>query len=133
MERRYPEFYNLEQKLTEFHGEFEDAKLPPKAKLFSGRGLDVMQAKKQPFEDYLKCLLQKPSLKGSDILFTFLTSSEEFTPAATSHLKMIKNVPMKLTKERGQGLQPFIATFVASTISGPSKPRHALKILFPTP
>ena len=110
VERRYTEFYNLEAKLTAFHpmSEFEDAKLPPRPKLFSGRGLDVLQQKKRPFEEYLKCLLQKPSLKNSDILFTFLTSSEEFTEAATSHLglaKMIKNVPMKLTKERGQGLQ----------------------------
>ena len=103
VERRYTEFYNLEAKLTAFHpmSEFEDAKLPPRPKLFSGKGLDVLQAKKRPFEEYLKCLLQKPSLKNSDILFTFLTSSEEFTEAATSHLglaKMIKNVPMKLTK-----------------------------------
>merc|ERR1719500_1444204 len=107
--------------------EFEDAKLPPRPKLFSGRGLDVLQQKKRPFEEYLKCLLQKPSLKNSDILFTFLTSSEEFTEAATSHLglaKMIKNVPMKLTKERGQGLQPFIGAFVASTQSSPPRPRH---------
>ena len=103
VERRYTEFYNLEAKLTAFHpmSEFEDAKLQPRPKLFSGKGLDVLQAKKRPFEEYLKCLLQKPSLKNSDILFTFLTSSEEFTEAATSHLglaKMIKNVPMKLTK-----------------------------------
>ena len=129
VERRYTEFYNLEAKLTAFHpmSEFEDAKLPPRPKLFSGRGLDVLQQKKRPFEEYLKCLLQKPSLKNSDILFTFLTSSEEFTEAATSHLglaKMIKNVPMKLTKERGQGLQPFIGAFVASTQSSPPKPRH---------
>jgi hypothetical protein len=113
--------------LTEFHGEFEDAKLPPRAKLFSGKGLDVMQSKKQPFEDYLRCLLQKPSLKGSDILYTFLKSTDEFTAAGTSNLglgKMIKNVPMKLTKDRGQGLQPFITTFVASTLSGPPKPRY---------
>lgn len=153
VQRRYPEFYALESKLTEFHGEFEDAKLPAKAKLFMGKGLDVMQSKKQvgkrdkfinlfsdrknvvpptipfpsfqPFEDYLKTLLQKPSLKGSDILFTFLTSHEEFT-AAAMHLglgKMIKNVPMKLTKEKGQALQPFIANFIASTQPQPPKPR----------
>lgn len=54
VERRYPEFYALESKLTEFHGEFEDARLPPKAKIFSMKGLDVMQAKMKPFEDYLR-------------------------------------------------------------------------------
>ena len=44
--RRYSEFYALEAKLTEFHGELEDARLPmAKSKLFAGRGLDVMQAR----------------------------------------------------------------------------------------
>ena len=126
VERRYPEFYALESKLTEFHGEFEDAKLPAKAKLFMGRGLDVMQSKIQPFEEYLKTLLQKPSLKGSDILFTFLTSQEEFT-AAAMHLglgKMIKNVPLKLTKEKGQALTPFMENFIASTQPQPPKPSY---------
>ena len=117
-----------------------------KSKLFAGRGLDVMQvsarcsqnvtqtlrrnnfafqANIKPFEDYLRCLLSKPALRRSDILFTFLTSSEEFTTASASHHlgKMIKNVPMKLTKERGQGLQPFISHFFAATQPGPPKPR----------
>ena len=88
VERRYDEFYALESKLTEFHGEFEDAKLPPKAKIFlgligAGRGLDVMQSKMRVFEEYLQKLLSKSSLKESDLLFTFLTSNEEFTVAAS--------------------------------------------------
>lgn len=126
VERRYSEFYVLESKLTEFHGEFEDLHLPPKAKLFMGKGLDVMQSKKQPFEEYLSGLLQKPFLKESDILFTFLTSPEEFTVAA-SNLglgKIMKTVPIKLTKEKGQSLQPFIDSFVGSTLSPPPKPRY---------
>ena len=112
--------------MTEFHGEFDDAKLPPRSKLFSGRGLDVLQSKRGPFEDYLKKLLQKPALKGSDILFTFLTSSEELTADAYNLGlgKLIKNVPMKLTKERGQSLQPFISSFVASTLQGPPQPSY---------
>ena len=126
VQRQYSEFYALESKLTEFHGEFEDVRLPPKSKIFFNRGLDVMQSKIKLFEDYLIGLLQKPALKGSDLLFTFLTSPEEFTVAA-SYLgmgKMIKNVPMKLTKEKGQSLQPFIDNFVASTLSQSSKPRY---------
>ena len=125
MQRQYSEFYALESKLTEFHGEFEDVRLPPR-KTFFHRGLDVMQSKIKVFEEYLIGLLQKPSLKGSDLLFTFLTSPEEFTVAA-SYLgmgKIIKNVPMKLTKEKGQSLQPFIDNFVASTLSQSSKPRY---------
>ena len=34
--RKYSEFYTLETRLTEFHGEFEDLHLPPKASLFTG-------------------------------------------------------------------------------------------------
>ena len=85
-----------------------------------------MQSKIKMFEEYLSGLLQKPALKGSDLLFTFLTSPEEFTVAA-SYLgmgKMIKNVPMKLAKEKGQSLQPFIDSFVASTLSQSAKPRY---------
>ena len=79
----------------------------------------------EAFEDYLVRLLQKPSLKESDILFTFLTSKEEFTVAA-SNLgigKMIKKVPIKLTKERGQSLQTFIDNFLTQTQQPPPKPR----------
>ena len=72
-------------------------------------------------------MLKKPFLKESDILFTFLTSSDEFTMASSTLGvgKIINKVnPMKLTsKERGQSLQPFIDNFVASTLSSPSKPR----------
>ncbi|CAB4055778.1 SNX14 [Lepeophtheirus salmonis] len=108
------------------HGEdlhWNDAKLPAKSKLFAGKGLDYLQAKQQPFEEYLAKLLQKPSLKESDLLYTFLTSNEEFTLAASKLGlgKMIKNV--KLTKEKGQSLQPFIDSFIDSTRPGSPKPR----------
>ncbi len=81
----------------------------------------------QAFEDYLVGLLQKPSLKESDILFTFLTSKEEFALAATNLGlgKIMKNVPIKLTKEKGQSLQTFIDSFLAQTQQPPPKPRYA--------
>ncbi|XP_059094293.1 sorting nexin-14-like isoform X2 [Tigriopus californicus] len=122
--RRYLEFYALESKLTEFHGEFENAKLPSRSKLFSGKGLDELESKMKPFESYLQCLLQNPSLKRSEILFTFLTSTEEFTVAASQLGKMIKNVPIpKLTKEKPE-LKPFIAAYFASTQAEPAKPSY---------
>ena len=104
--------------------------------LFTGKGLDVLQAKIKPFEEYLAGLLKKPFLKESDILFTFLTSNDEFTMASSTLGvgKIINKVnPMKLTtKERGQNLQPFIDNFVDSTLSSPSKPRLEiyLKIIY---
>ena len=95
--------------------------------IFVGKGLDVLQSKIKPFEEYLAGLLKKPFLKESDILFTFLTSNDEFTMASSTLGvgKIINKVnPMKLTtKERGQSLQPFIDNFVSSTLSSPSKPR----------
>ena len=54
-----------------------------RAKLFGGKGLDVLQSKLEPFEDFLVRLLQKPNLKKSDLLFTFLTSKQEFNEAAS--------------------------------------------------
>ncbi|XP_023327510.1 sorting nexin-14 isoform X3 [Eurytemora carolleeae] len=119
--RQYHEFYTLQSALTQFHGVLDDIKLPARSKLFRGRGLDVLQSKIEPFQDYLVKLLQQPSLKKSDLLFTFLTSQEEFTEAASQLglTRMIKNVPKKLTKEKGQSLHEFINSFINSTI--PSK------------
>ena len=117
----------METRLTEFHGEMEGLHLPPKANLFTGKGLDVLQSKIKPFEEYLSGLLKKPFLRESRLLFTFLTSSDEFTLASSTFGvgKIINKVnPIKLTtKERGQSLQPFIDNFVASTLSPASKPR----------
>lgn len=41
--RTYNEFYHLESKLTEFHGEFIDVRLPPK-KLFGTRNAEFLQS-----------------------------------------------------------------------------------------
>ena len=43
--RKYSEFYTLETRLTEFHGEFEDLNLPPKASLFTGKFLKCISNK----------------------------------------------------------------------------------------
>lgn len=120
VERQYHEFYSLQSALVQYHGVFEDAKLPPRSKLFGGKGLDVLQSKQEPFQDYLVKLLQKPNLKKSDLLYTFLTSKQEFNEASSS--KMFKGGTLKLTKEKGQFLQSFINTYVVSTQSPPPKP-----------
>jgi len=41
--RTYVEFYQLESKLTEFHGEFTDIRLKPK-KIFGTRSCDFLQS-----------------------------------------------------------------------------------------
>ena len=79
VERQYQEFYSLQSALVQYHGIFEDVKLPPKSKLFGGKGLDVLQSKLEPFQVFIIKLLQKPNLKKSDLLFTFLTSKQVIT------------------------------------------------------
>jgi len=49
VDRRYHDFYTLESKLTEFHGEFPDTQLPPKRILFGPRGIEFMESKRQVF------------------------------------------------------------------------------------
>ncbi|CAL4096270.1 unnamed protein product, partial [Meganyctiphanes norvegica] len=127
VERQYHEFYILETKLTEFHGEFIDNQLPPRKSLFSSKDIGFMQSRRQIFEEFLQKLLLKPNLKGSQLLFLFLKTKDEF---ATSFLpdvslgRLIRDVPRKLIKERGQHLDAFINVFVSSTsLASKSKSR----------
>lgn len=57
VDRRYHDFYTLESKLTEFHGEFPDTQLPPKRILFGPRGIEFMECKRQVFIITLPLLL----------------------------------------------------------------------------
>jgi len=129
VERQFHEFYSLQSSLVHFHGIFEDAKLPPRSKLFGGRGLDVLQSKLEPFQEFLVKLLLKPNLKKSDLLFTFLTSKVEFNEASSN--KLFKSVPsIKLTKERGQFLQSFLTLYRGSTQNPPPKPgKHGFDVV----
>ncbi|XP_046401263.1 sorting nexin-14-like isoform X2 [Ischnura elegans] len=137
VERKYSDFYLLEQKLVEFHGEFPDNHLPPKRVLFGPKGAEFMHSRRPIFEEYLQKLLQMPNLKGSDLLHTFLRSPFDFAssnPAGylgfggppmmvggvVSELnlgRMIRRttLPLRLRKERGQHLEPFLAAFINST------------------
>ncbi len=123
VERKYNEFYVLEQKLTEFHGEFEDAFLPSK-KSFGTKNKEFLEAKREQFEQYLQILLTKPTLRSSELLYSFLTSECEFTTSFLPDIslgKIVKSGAMKLVKEKGQHLDPFLQTLLTSTES--SKPR----------
>ncbi|GFG30199.1 hypothetical protein Cfor_10178 [Coptotermes formosanus] len=132
VDRRYHDFYTLESKLTEFHGEFPDTQLPPKRILFGPRGIEFMECKRQVFEEFLQRLLQKPTLRGSDLLHSFLRSPGEFVPAGPGGIagampeglgRMIRrSVPLRLRKEKGQHLDTFLNAFVASTEGSKIKP-----------
>lgn len=132
VDRRYHDFYTLESKLTEFHGEFPDTQLPPKRILFGPRGIEFMESKRQVFEEFLQRLLQKPTLRGSDLLHSFLRSPGEFVPAGPGGIagampeglgRMIRrSVPLRLRKEKGQHLDTFLNAFIASTEGSKIKP-----------
>ncbi|XP_045112989.1 sorting nexin-14-like isoform X3 [Portunus trituberculatus] len=120
VERRYNEFYILENKLTEFHGEFQDNQLPPKRALFTSKDIGFMQTRRLIFEEFLQKLLQKPALKGSQLLFLFLKTKDEFTNTYLPDVslgRLIRDVPRKLMKERGQYLDAFINMFLSSTVT----------------
>ncbi|CAG0904547.1 unnamed protein product [Cyprideis torosa] len=124
VERRYGEFYILDSKLQEFHGDLAAAKLPPKA-VIGAKTLGFLQSKRQPLEQYLCALLENPHLRGSELVSAFLTPHVEFTGSFLPDLKlgkMIRGVPSLLRKEKGQNLQNFLASLTASCEAPKPKP-----------
>uniref|UniRef100_A0A8D8REY0 Sorting nexin-14 n=1 Tax=Cacopsylla melanoneura TaxID=428564 RepID=A0A8D8REY0_9HEMI len=130
--RKIQDFYTLETKLTEFHGNFSDVQLPAKKLLVP------CPDDSRVYEIYLRTILSKPGLKGSDLLFAFLKAPTfEVEQFALSRL-FKKSVPgITLKKERGQHLDLFIRNFLDSTktkaskiewkdISEELKPRHVV-------
>lgn len=74
--------------------------------------------------------LGNAALKGSDLLYAFLTSTEEFTQTSAlladlNPWRAMKKMPAKLSRERGQNLHRFLSTLDASTTSqSPSTGMH---------
>lgn len=81
-----------------------------------------METRRTKYEDFLRCLLQKPSLRGSDLLHTFLTTDQDFTLIVSATVPVVEDlgniyqsVAFKLRKEKGQHLDSFMNTFLTST------------------
>ncbi|XP_053365953.1 sorting nexin-14-like isoform X2 [Clarias gariepinus] len=136
--RRYLEFYVLESKLTEFHGTFPDAQLPSK-RIIGPKNYEFLTSKREEFQEYLQNLLQHPELSNSQLLADFLSPNSVESQFHDKMLpdvnlgKIIKSVPSKLIKEKGQHLEPFIQAFFNSCESPKPKPsRPELTILSPT-
>uniref|UniRef100_H3C893 Sorting nexin 14 n=1 Tax=Tetraodon nigroviridis TaxID=99883 RepID=H3C893_TETNG len=136
--RRYLEFYVLESKLTEFHGSFPDAQLPSK-RIIGPKNYEFLRSKREEFQEYLQKLLQHPELSNSQLLADFLSphsTESQFLDKMLPDVnlgKIIKSVPSKLIKEKGQHLEPFIQSFFNSCESPKPKPsRPELTILSPT-
>ncbi|XP_077161237.1 sorting nexin-14 isoform X2 [Paroedura picta] len=136
--RKYLEFYVLESKLTEFHGTFPDAQLPSK-RIIGPKNFEYLQSKREDFQEYLQKLAQHPELSNSQLLADFLSPNGGETQFLEKILpdvnlgKIIKSVPGKLIKEKGQHLEPFIVNFINSCESPKPKPsRPEITILSPT-
>lgn len=124
--RRYKEFFVLQSKLKEFHGEIDDSLLP--AKRNSSRSLtqkstsNYFEACRVQFEKYLQYLCSNPLLKGSALLFNFFSPDKEFSqmfgPEKVGDIagKKIKSMTTILKKERGQNLDSFLQAFLSSTV-----------------
>lgn len=136
--RRYLEFYGLESKLTEFHGSFPDAQLPSK-RLIGSKNCEFLKSKREEFQEYLQNLLKHPELSNSQLLADFLSpdgSQSQFLEKILPDVnlgKIIKSVPGKLIKEKGQHLESFLTAFIISCEAPKPKPsRPELTIVSPT-
>uniref|UniRef100_A0A915E1V4 Sorting nexin-14 n=1 Tax=Ditylenchus dipsaci TaxID=166011 RepID=A0A915E1V4_9BILA len=75
--RKYDEFFFLEEKLREFHGNSVRLGLLPDKKVFKAKNRSFMDAHRPFFERFLQTLMLQPALKRSDLLYSFLTTEEE--------------------------------------------------------
>ena len=132
VERKYDEFYVLDDKLRKFHGVSLSriVGLSSKRTLFK-QSLAFLESKKLEFEKYLHELMSIAPLKRSELIYNFLkppsdstTQQEDIfhTKLVDINLKrMIRTVPAKLQQERGQNLDTFLKNFIASTESQKAK------------
>ncbi|XP_022915727.2 sorting nexin-14-like isoform X2 [Onthophagus taurus] len=118
IQRKDNDFFLLKAKLIEFHGEsvIADHLLPSKRSLCNADA----ETRRQKYDYFLKQLLQKPSLKSSDLLYMFLTSEQNFAEIMLSSVTSVdleniyQSVTYKLRKEKGQHLDSFMNTFILS-------------------
>ncbi|KAI1727248.1 PXA domain-containing protein [Ditylenchus destructor] len=126
--RKYDDFFTLEEKLREFHGNSVRLGLLPDRKMFRTKNMSFMDAHRPFFERYIQTLLQQPALRRSDLLHAFLTAddlepTEEFgnTSGMTfpnlNPIRAMRRVPTKLARERGQNLKPFILNVLANILA----------------
>lgn len=114
--RQDQDFYTLRTRLAEFHGDKELNDSP----LSSRKNPHLpLAANRQRYEEFLQRLLSKPMLRSSELLYTFLTTPNlkpYFANYSTPDIGILyQSVTYKLRKEKGQHLDKFMSTFLAST------------------
>lgn len=114
--RQDQDFYTLRTRLIEFHGdkELNDSPLPSRKNPHL-----PLTANRQRYEEFLQKLLSKPMLRSSELLYTFLTTPNlkpYFANYSTPDIGILyQSMAYKLRKEKGQHLDKFMSTFLAST------------------
>ncbi|CAD6196937.1 unnamed protein product [Caenorhabditis auriculariae] len=124
--RSFNEFYVLESKLNEFHGTtLRFSPLPPR-KAFVAKDRPFMEQHRLIFSTFLSTLSKQKVLNRSELLLTFLSSNEEFRDnlllSDLNPWKVMKRMPKKLTREKGQNLRPFLLKTLANCLAPSSKP-----------
>ncbi|XP_065846389.1 sorting nexin-14-like isoform X2 [Oscarella lobularis] len=126
VKRDWKQFRNLDIRLKNFHDEL-NVRLPSRGFLLRMSD-ETAEKKRSELEKYLKCLVSHPLLSGSQLLYSFLTPDTEkktaFTLDAVANKAgtMLKSVKLKLKKEKGQHLEAFLQTFLASVET--ARPPH---------
>ncbi|XP_011314371.1 sorting nexin-14 [Fopius arisanus] len=114
--RRDQDFHVLRARLMEFHGdrEMNDSPLPTRKNQTAS-----LTANRQRYQDFLQKLVAKPTLRSSELLHIFLTApnlKSYLTNYSTPDIGILyQNVAHKLRKEKGQHLDKFMSTLLAST------------------
>ncbi|VDN52149.1 unnamed protein product [Dracunculus medinensis] len=123
--RRYNEFYVLESKLLEFHGDLIRSDPLPIRRPFSAKNRIFIEMQRPIFERFIQLLTRQSALKKSDLLYTFLTSDQELKDniqlSDLNPWNMVRKVPSKFTRERGQNLKPFILSLMAKALAPQSE------------
>ncbi len=147
VKRKYDEFYVLDTRLREFHGEAigvsemtrsgVSLNLPAKQRIMflqsDAKILEYLNSVKMEFSKYLQGLITNPILSMSQLVRSFLDpSSTEFGSSIfndiTSLGKIVKGVPLKLRFERGQSLDSFLLVLMQSVKDPKPKPGKIEKI-----
>lgn len=125
--RSFNEFYVLESKLNEFHGDSLRFSPLPTRKTFVTRDKPFMEQHRLIFSTFLSTLSKQRILNRSELLLAFLSSNEEFRDTLSlgdlNPWKVVKKtLPGKLVnREKGQNLKPFLLKTLAQTLVPPDR------------
>uniref|UniRef100_A0A1I7UUF1 Sorting nexin-12 n=1 Tax=Caenorhabditis tropicalis TaxID=1561998 RepID=A0A1I7UUF1_9PELO len=125
--RSFNEFYVLESKLNEFHGDSIRFSPLPTRKTFVTRDKPFMEQHRLIFSTFISTLCKQRLLNRSELLLAFLSSNDEFRDTLSlgdlNPWKVVKKtLPGKLVgREKGQNLKPFLLKTLAQTLASPER------------